>query len=131
MNAFKVNAKGIAAGAFAMMSVMALPAVVVAEDAPFANVAEPGVYKLVAEDENFRVLVMTWQPGQKDAFHSHTANAVYHLTDCDRKIFRPDGTVAKEGSYKAGSAVLQKPVSSHSFQNVSDHVCQSVMVERK
>lgn len=131
MNTFRTFGKGKIVGALAGFALAGMPLIAQAEDAPLANVAEPGVYKLVAEDDNFRVLVMTWQPGQKDAFHSHTANAVYHLTDCDRKIFRPDGTIGKEGSYKAGSVVLQKSVSSHSFQNVSDHVCQSVMVERK
>ncbi len=131
MNTFKQYSRAKVVGAFAGFALASMPLVGQAEDAPLANVAEPGVYKLVAEDDNFRVLVMTWQPGQKDAFHSHTPNAVYHLTDCERKIFRPDGTIGKEGSYKAGSVVLQKSVSSHSFQNVSDHVCQSVMVERK
>lgn len=131
MNTSKLQSKSMIANALAVFALAGMPMIGQAEDVPFGNVAEPGVYKLVAEDDNFRVMVMTWQPGQKDAFHSHPANAVYHLTDCERKIYRPDGTIAKEGSYKAGSVVLQKPVASHSFQNVSDHVCQSVMVERK
>lgn len=131
MNTIEMFSKIKLVGALTGIVLAGTPLIGHAEEAPLANVAEPGVYKLVAENDFFRVMVMTWQPGQKDAFHSHTANAVYHLTDCDRTIFRPDGSVAKEGSYKAGTVVLQNPVVSHSFQNVSDHVCQSVMVERK
>jgi len=100
-------------------------------DVPPAHVAEPGVYKVVAENDEFRVLMATWQPGQKDAQHSHPSNVAYRLTDCKNKIVKADGTVARTGEVKAGSVILQKPVASHSFQNISDKVCQTLIVEKK
>ena len=42
-----------------------------AEDAPPSYIAFPDVYKLVQENEHFRVIEATWQPGQKDVMHSH------------------------------------------------------------
>ena len=100
-------------------------------DVPLSHVAEPGVYKVIAENDKFRVILATWQPGQRDAYHSHPANAAYRLTDCKNKVFKPDGAVARGGEVKAGTVILQEPVASHSFQNDSDKVCQTLIVERK
>lgn len=122
--------KTTAAGIVAAVS-MSMPIASLAEDAPLSHVAEPGVYKVLAENDQFRVVLATWKPGQRDTYHSHSANAVYWLTDCKRKIFNPDGSISKEGEVKAGSVVLQDHVKSHSFENISDKVCQSLIVERK
>jgi hypothetical protein len=102
-----------------------------ADEVPLSHVADPNVYSVVAENEGFRVIVATWQPGQQDAFHSHPANAAYRLTDCKNRILRPDGSIAREGEVKAGSVVLQNPVAGHSFKNMSDQVCQTLIVESK
>jgi len=110
---------------------LGMPIICQAENAPLSSVASPDVYKVIAENDEFRVVLQTWKPGQKDNFHSHPANAVYWLTDCNRKIVKPDGSTAKEGVVKSGAAVLQKPIVSHSFQNIGDNECQAVMVEKK
>jgi len=102
-----------------------------AEEVPLSHVADPDVYQVIAENENFRVLVATWQPGQQDAPHSHPANAAYRLTDCKNRIFKLDGSIAREGEVKEGSVVLQDPVPGHSFKNMSDKVCQTLIVESK
>ena len=122
--------KAIVTGAVAAIS-MGSPLICQAENAPPSSVASPDVYKVIAENDQFRVVLQTWKPGQQDNLHSHPANAVYWLTDCNRKIFKADGSVAKEGEVKAGSAVLQKPVVAHTFKNISDKECQAVMVELK
>jgi len=100
-------------------------------DAPLSHVAEPGVYKILAENDEFRVVMATWQPGQKDHQHSHPANVAYRITDCKNRIIKADGTVARTGEVKAGSVIIQKPVVSHSFENLSDKVCQTLIVEKK
>lgn len=102
-----------------------------ADDIPLSHMAAPDVYEVIAENETFRVIIATWQPGQQDAYHSHPANAAYRLTDCKNRIFRPDGSIAREGEVKAGSVVLQNPVPGHSFKNMSDSVCQTLIVESK
>jgi len=102
-----------------------------AEEVPLSHVADPDVYEVIAENEIFRVIVATWQPGQQDAFHSHPANAAYRLTDCRNRILKLDGSIAREGEVKAGSVVLQNPVPGHSFKNMSEQVCQTLIVESK
>ena len=103
-----------------------------AEDVPNSHIAQPDVYKVIAENDEFRVVMATWQPGQRDAFHSHPSNVAYRITDCKNQVFTPDGSLARPPSeFKAGSVVLQKPIKSHSLQNLSDKVCQVLIVEKK
>jgi len=102
-----------------------------AEEVPLSHIADPDVYEVIAENETFRVIVATWQPGQQDAFHSHPANAAYRLTDCKNRILKLDGSIAREGEVRAGSVVLQNPVPGHSFKNMSEQVCQTLIVESK
>jgi len=97
------------------------------EDAPPSYVASPDVYKLLQQNERFRIIEATWKPGQRDNFHSHWANAVYHLTDCTERIYLPDGKFT-DSSHKAGSTALQNPIPSHSFENRSTAECRSVIV---
>jgi beta-alanine degradation protein BauB len=130
MKAFLICCKTAIVGVVAAMA-MGLPVASIADDAPLSNVAEPGVYKVLAENDQFRVVLATWKPGQRDAFHSHPANAAYRLTDCKNKVYLPDGSTARGGEVKAGTVILQKAIASHSFENVSDKECQSLIVELK
>ena len=47
-----------------------------AEVAPRGSEASPDVYKVLAENDQWRVLEATWQPGQEDNMHSHPGNRV-------------------------------------------------------
>lgn len=118
-------AAGIVAGG------LGVPVIAAADDTPLSHVASPGNYKVLAEDKLFRVVLATWQPGQRDVFHSHPANAVYRLNDCKNRVYGPDGKPGPEREIKAGSAVLQEPITSHSIENTGTTVCQSIIVERK
>ncbi len=119
-------------GAATAMMMLVAPMATQAEDVPLAMVAEPGVYKVIAENDEFRVILATWQPGQRDAYHGHPSNVAYRITDCKNQVFKADGTLARPpGEVKAGSVILQKPVKSHSLENISDHVCQVLIVEKK
>ena len=108
-----------------------LPAV--AEDAPPAPVAAPQVYKIIAENDQFRVIEATWQPGQEDNFHSHPGDrvALYQM-DCKLRATMPDGT-SREASPKGGTARISKvkPVSSHKVKNIGDKACVIRIVELK
>jgi quercetin dioxygenase-like cupin family protein len=104
---------------------------VLAQDAPPSYVAAPDVYKLISENEQFRVILATWKPGQRDAWHSHAGPlAAYWLTDCKARIHTPDGKY-REPPPKAGGVVFNPPVASHSFENLGTTECKSLLVERK
>jgi len=93
--------------------------------------ASPEVYKVIAENDQMRVVVATWPAGYKDKIHSHPKMfAAYSLTDCHRKIYKADGSV-DEKQLKAGSSRIINPVKAHAFENVGSSECQNLLVELK
>jgi hypothetical protein len=101
-----------------------------AGDVPLSFQANPDVYKVLAENDEMRVVLATWKPGQKDKDHSHPMAAVYTIKDCHARITTADGAV-KEVNNKAGLARVNPPVKSHTFENIGKTECQQVLVERK
>ncbi len=102
-----------------------------AQEAPPSYKAAPGVYKVVFEDERFRVIAATWLPGQTDAAHSHFLPAVvYPLTDCTILLRSADG--AKHIVHtKAGGATAIPYTAAHTATNLTRHICRAVFVEHK
>jgi hypothetical protein len=130
-----MNNKTVRAVRFVIGSLFALTALgatgtAIAQTVPHSLVASPDIYKVIAEDEQYRVIEVTWQPGQRDQFHSHPASAVYRLTDCNLRIYGPTGAF-RESAGKAGIAVVQKPIPSHSMENIGQSVCKLIMFEPK
>ncbi len=104
-----------------------------AQDAPSAHIASPEVYKILAENEQFRVIEAIWQPGQEDDFHSHPANRVsLYQTNCKLQLTNFGGS-SRVGKPKAGTARVRtgKPVKSHKAKNIGDQICIIRIVELK
>jgi len=104
-----------------------------AEKAPLAADSSPDVYKVLAENAQMVVVQATWGPGQQDKAHSHYDDrASIYLTNCNLRIFKPDGTY-RDASPKAGTSKVRtgKPVNSHSAKNMGDTVCKILLVELK
>ncbi len=99
-----------------------------AQPLPRSYVASPDIYKVLAQDERFKVIAVTWRPGQKDVQHSHPANGVYYLTDCSIRIHAPDGSF-RDAQPKAGYAVVQPPIPGHVLENVGTADCRLIMFE--
>jgi hypothetical protein len=112
-------------------ALMATPLAASAQEAPLSHVANPGIYKVLGENELFRAVLGTWKPGQRDVLHSHPASATYALTACDMRIYGPNGVLAVEAQRPQGSAVMQGPVAAHAFENAGKSDCQILIVERK
>jgi hypothetical protein len=63
-----------------------------AQNAPPTFQADPNVYKVIFEDQNFRVIAATWVAGATDKPHSHPVPSIaYELTDCTLEITSADG----------------------------------------
>ena len=92
--------------------------------------ASADVYKVRAENEQYRVVEGTWKPGQRDAFHSHPAMLYYWVTPCSLRAYLPDGAT-REFAVTAGQAGSQAPIASHAVENVSTSECKIVMFESK
>jgi mannose-6-phosphate isomerase-like protein (cupin superfamily) len=104
---------------------------VMAKDVAPSYVEDPGVYKLISENEDFRVIMATWKPGQRDAWHSHAGAATsYRLTDCTMRAHTPDGkSVSRDG--KLCEIKFIPIITSHSLENVGTSDCQVLIVEKK
>lgn len=108
-----------------------IPALAFAQDAPPTYKADPAVYKVIFEDQNFRVIEATWKPGQGDKPHAHPVPSIaYSLTSCSVKLTAPDGKSVIVHN-KAGRAQTVPIVFSHTAKNVGRHVCRIVLIERK
>ena len=102
-----------------------------AQDAPPSYQADPTTYKVVFEDQNFRVIAATWKKGATDKPHSHPLPfVVYALDDCTVRVHNPDGTT-RELKNKAGVASAGPITSSHTAENAGDSDCRALLVERK
>ena len=102
-----------------------------AQDSPPTYQADPNVYKVIFEDQNFRVIAATWKKGAPDKPHSHPSPfVVYALDDCTLKVRNADGT-SRELKSKAGTAFAGPITSSHSAENPGETDCHAVFVERK
>ena len=102
-----------------------------AQEFPPSYQADPTVYKVIFEDQNFRMIAGTWKKGATDKPHSHPAPfVVYALNDCTLRLHNPDGT-SREIKNKAGTAFAGPITSSHTAENVGESDCQAIFVERK
>jgi hypothetical protein len=92
--------------------------------------ASGDVYKLLSENQHFRVLLATWKPGQSDEWHTHGGNLVnFNLTDCQLKGELPDGRMAELVRKK--DAVGFNTPDTHKVTNVGKSDCVLLIVERK
>lgn len=127
----------VRAGRFARRSLLALavPAALLAtgvagaQAVPHSLVASPDIYKVLAENEQYRVIEVTWQPGQRDEVHSHPASAVYYLMDCTLRGYDGKGKLLGERAVKAGAAIVQAPIAAHMLENAGPQPCKLIMFE--
>jgi beta-alanine degradation protein BauB len=99
-----------------------------AQTPPRSYEASPTIYKVAAENEQFRVITVVWKPGERDLMHSHPASAVYYLSDCELRL-QGQGGAPRDVSLKAGFALVQPPVPGHVVENIGKADCRLVMFE--
>ncbi|ERR1700759_2545588 len=105
--------------------------VAAAQSAPPSYEADSSVYKVIFEDQNFRVISATWRRGMTDKQHSHPlAFVTYALDDCTLKVHNADGTT-RELKATAGEARTGPITTSHAAENVTDADCHGLLIERK
>jgi beta-alanine degradation protein BauB len=102
-----------------------------AQSVPPSYTASPDMYKLLSENDQFRVVRQTIKPGKRDAWHSHAGNLVaYRLTDCKSRTHTPDGKYT-DADRKRGDVAFLPAVASHSFENIGKTTCETLIVERQ
>jgi len=114
-----------------MLAALAASGTAVAQVSPPSWTASPDVYKVAAENGQFRVIEGTWKPGQRDLLHSHpNGGFVYFVTDCILRLHSPDGT-PEEVNRAAGAASSQPTFDSHWVENAGKETCKLVLFEPK
>jgi hypothetical protein len=107
------------------------PSAAVAQNAPPSYQADPDVYKVIFEDQNFRVIASSRKKGVHDRVHSHPLpSIVYNITNCKTRIYPTDDKTMDIVS-NAGTAQAVPITPSHSAENVGPDDCESIFVERK
>ena len=101
-----------------------------AQEVPRSFVASPTIYRVASQSDKCLVIEVVWKPGERDKFHSDPAAGTYFLTPCHLRWYYPEGRT-RDINVPAGTWLAQKPVASHSIQNMSYSECKLVMFEPK
>ena len=86
-------------------------------------------YKVMFENEQVRVLKITYGPKEKSVMHEHPNGVAVFITDGQIKFELPDGK-SQDAAVKAGHAMFA-PGGKHLPENVGDKPFEVVLVELK
>jgi quercetin dioxygenase-like cupin family protein len=87
------------------------------------------VAKVVAENDQVRVLHFTYGPGAKSEMHSHPDNVSIPLADSHLRVTSGEGKTT-ETTGKAGDA-RYRPALKHAVENIGDKAYEGIIVELK
>jgi len=90
---------------------------------------DPKHYKVEFENEQVRVLRISYAAGEKSVMHEHPAGVAVFLTDGQVKFTTPDGK-SREVPAKAGSTQWA-PAEKHLPENIGDKPFELILVELK
>jgi quercetin dioxygenase-like cupin family protein len=90
---------------------------------------DPKHYKVELENDQVRVLRITYGPREKSVMHWHPAAVAVCLTDLQVRFTEPDGKT-EERRAKAGEALVS-PAGDHLPENLSDEPMELLLVELK
>src|SRR6476660_6116087 len=108
-------------------SVIALAtAVAVAQD---PTVVDAKHYNVMFENEQVRILKITYPPKEKSVMHEHPNAIAVFLTDGQIKFNLPDGK-SQEVTVKAGQSQWT-PAGKHLPENIGDKPFEVVLIEMK
>jgi quercetin dioxygenase-like cupin family protein len=90
---------------------------------------DPTHYKVELENDQVRVLRITYGPHEKSVKHGHPASVLVCLTDFHVKFALPDGKT-EERRGKAGQ-VISNPAEEHLPENLAAQRLELILVELK
>jgi quercetin dioxygenase-like cupin family protein len=90
---------------------------------------DPKHYKVEFENDEVRVLRITYGPGEKSVMHSHSEGVAIFMTDGEGKFTFPDGKT-KDIKFKSGD-VVWSPETSHQPENTGKKSYEVIQIELK
>lgn len=100
-----------------------------ATSAQDAAKVDPKHYKVVLENDQVRVLRISYGPHEKSVMHSHPPGVVVYLTDARGKFTLPGGKT-QDAVTKAGTVVWTDGTT-HMPENTGDKAFEVIQVELK
>jgi quercetin dioxygenase-like cupin family protein len=94
-----------------------------------ATKVDPKHYKVEFENDQLRVLRITYGPHEKSAMHSHPAGVVVFLSDANARFTMPGGKT-QDVAVKAGMVQWSDPTT-HLPENLTDKPMEVIQVELK
>jgi quercetin dioxygenase-like cupin family protein len=99
------------------------------EEVQDATIADPDRYKVEEENEHFRIVRITYGPGEESVMHSHPDHVAVFLTDLQAEFEGPDGTT--EPVSAAAGTHLFIPAGSHHPRSTAEQPFEGVAIELK
>lgn len=90
---------------------------------------DPKHYKVEFENDQVRVLRITYGPGEKSVMHEHPASVAVFLSDANARFALPDGT-SQDRAMKAGSTQWND-TGTHLPQSTGKKNFELILVELK
>jgi quercetin dioxygenase-like cupin family protein len=90
---------------------------------------DPKHYKVEFENDQVRVLRITYGPKEKSVMHSHPAGMVVFLSDANGKFTYPDGKTEKRDFKKGFFGWV--PATTHLGENAGDKPFELIQIEMK
>lgn len=94
-----------------------------------AEKIDPQHYKVEFENDQVKVLRITYGPGEKSKMHSHTEGVVVFLTDGKGKFALPEGKTM-ETNFESGK-VIWTDSQTHQPENTGDESFELIQIELK
>ena len=94
-----------------------------------ATVVDPEHYKVEFENDQVRVLRITYGPMEKSVMHSHPEGVAVFLTDGNTKFTFPDGKT-QDIKVEAGQ-VIWSPETEHQPENTGKEPFEVIQIELK
>lgn len=125
---YKLLTRALTSAGVVSIAAWTVGSAIAAQEIPRSFIASPEIYKVIAANQQYQVIAVTWKPGQRDMLHSHPASAVYYLSDCSVRIHAQDGT-SRDVNPNAGAAYVQQPIPGHVLENIGTADCKLIMFE--
>ena len=97
------------------------------ETGPDVTEADPGHYEVEFENEQVRVMRVTYGPGEESVMHYHPEHAAVFLSDQHFEFELPDGST-QEIEAKRGDMIMA-PAGQHLPRNLRDETAEVVVIE--
>ena len=91
----------------------------------------PEVYKVLLENDDVKVMEVTFKPGQSDKMHKHNPLTAYFLEGGTTKGTNLNGNSGKPTTHKEGKVMHIPREVTHQVKNVGDTTLRILLVEHK